>query len=155
MLCMQGASFTGTQKRLHKTNPGDYVTWNTGQRAESHRKKTILLCEMETCPCQQHSIWICFTPGSQERVIKSRVKATGNFSDEETSLAQLSHSHWAARDGRGVTRTRSELLETVKQEPPVQLEEFSAAQDVSFIAKWNAHPLKPGDEVSAEGREML
>lgn len=63
------------------------------------------------------------------------MKATGNFSDEETSLAQLSHSHSAARDGRGVTRTRRELLETVKQEPPVRREEFSAARDVSFIAK--------------------
>lgn len=44
MLCTHGARFRGTQKRLRKTNPGDYVTWNTGQSAESHRKKTILLC---------------------------------------------------------------------------------------------------------------
>lgn len=63
------------------------------------------------------------------------MKATRNFSDGETSLAQPSHSHSVARDGRGVTRARSELLETVKQEPPVELEQFSAAQDVSFIAK--------------------
>lgn len=63
------------------------------------------------------------------------MKATGNFSDEETSLAQLSHSHSVAHDARGATRTRSELLQTVKQEPPVELEWFSAARDVFFSAK--------------------
>lgn len=73
--------------------------------------------------------------GVRKGVIKSRVKATGNFSDEETSLAQLSHSHSVAHDARGATRTRSELLQTVKQEPPVELEWFSAARDVFFSAK--------------------
>ena len=63
------------------------------------------------------------------------MKASGNFSGEEASLAQLRHSHSAARDGRGVTRTRRELLDPVKQEPPVELEQFHSAQDMSFSAK--------------------
>ena len=63
------------------------------------------------------------------------MKATGNFSDAETSFAQLSQSHPVARDGRGATRTRSELLGAVRPEPPAELEQFSSAQDVPFNAK--------------------
>lgn len=39
MLCMQRAQLAGTQKPLHKPHSGDYVTWNTGQGAESHGKQ--------------------------------------------------------------------------------------------------------------------
>lgn len=63
------------------------------------------------------------------------MKATANFSDEETSLAQLRHNHSDARDGRGGTRTRNDLLETAIEEPPVSLGQFSSAQGVSFTAK--------------------
>lgn len=45
--------------------------------------------------------------------------------------------------------------ETVRQEPLVDLEQPTSAQDVSFNAKYSAHPFKAGEEVNTEGREKL
>lgn len=104
MLCMHGAPFAGTQNRLCKTHPGHYVTWNTDQRAESHQKIQPCCVERRHVPVSNVQIGPASLQGVGKELLTRGWKATGNFSGEETSLAQLGHRH----SGHGMGGERPE-----------------------------------------------